>query len=151
MSRPRLSEDGPTIVGNHEEALGAANRFREGTPKLRFRTPIGVDSLDRCPVALGQTSDFREGKPFGRGHLERFATNQQLFTEPSPGPLPNAARVDLERVEDRDEGPQAAPGRVGLGVQVRDEGKKRLGGSVGKRFGQQCAPFGSAERDEIGW
>jgi hypothetical protein len=67
-----------------------------------------------------EAGDLAESDALGLDLVEGLAAVEHGFVEPAPGPLPAAARVDGERVEDDGEGGDAGAW-VGVGAAASGE------------------------------
>lgn len=87
---------------------------------------VGAEGLDVGAGAVREAGDLAEGDALGLDLVEGLAAVEHGLVEPPPGPLPPAAGVDGERVEDDGEGGEAAEGRLRLRLEDGDQGEEAL-------------------------
>ena len=140
MATPSLLEMAP-VVGGDEMAVARRGAAGEVGAEVVDGGVVGAEAADAGAGAAREADDLAEGDALGADHVEGLAAVEHGLVEPPPGPLPAAARVDGERVEDDGDGGEAAEGRLRLRLEVGDEAEEALHGAALQRLREEPPPL----------
>jgi len=118
------------VIGSDEMTVPTGGAADEVAAEVIDGDLVGAEGLNVGAGAVREAGDLAEGDALGLDLVEGLAAVEHGLVEPPPGSLPAAAGVDGERVEDDDEGGEAAEGRLGLRLEAGGEAEEALHGAA---------------------
>jgi len=140
VSGASLPERAPVVRGD-DHRVGTRSLRERAAPSLQGGD-VRTLERDGGPIAAREAGKLVQIEAPSPNDLEWNAAVEKLFSEPAPGSLPEPPRIDGERVERHDEGPEPAERRFRLRVELLGEREVPVEPSGREGLGEEASTLG---------